>query len=51
MVGKQVDEVSIEQSIIFRAGRWLKNKLTRFPRPFYGVYISQLIRFACYSLQ
>ena len=30
MVGKQVDDVSIEQSIIFRAGRWLENKLTRF---------------------
>ena len=26
MVGKQIDEVSIEQSIIFRAGRWLENK-------------------------
>ena len=27
MVGKQVDEVSIEQSIIFRAGRWFEKKV------------------------
>ena len=32
MVGKQIDDVSVEQSIIFRARRWLEKSRRGFNR-------------------